>query len=169
MDETGETQVSLSDPDARSMATTARMPRVVGYNVQTAFEAENHLIVAHEVTMLGYDRDALSMMAAAAKDKGEMKVLAVTMLAFVTLTSLEFDDRDLAAAALLIGQSPGLSRWRTLVAFAACLALGSLVQGAIPNLFKYYWIAATALTAEVTSLPRIAAVASSPSTVTVVA
>ena len=68
MDETGETQVSLSDPDARYMATTPRMPRVVGYNVQTAVEAENHLIVAHEVTMQGYDRDALSMMAVAARD-----------------------------------------------------------------------------------------------------
>jgi hypothetical protein len=68
MDETGETQVSLSDPDARSMATTARMPRIVGYNVQTAVEADNHLIVAHEVTMLGFDRDALSMMAMAARD-----------------------------------------------------------------------------------------------------
>lgn len=68
MDSTGETQVSLSDPDARSMATTARMPRVVGYNVQTAVEAEHHLIVAHEVTMLGYDRDALSMMALSARD-----------------------------------------------------------------------------------------------------
>jgi hypothetical protein len=68
MDETGETQVSFSDPDARSMATTARMPRIVGYNVQTAVEADNHLIVAHEVTMLGFDRDALSMMAVAAND-----------------------------------------------------------------------------------------------------
>jgi chaperonin cofactor prefoldin len=68
MDETGETQVSLSDPDARSMATTPRMPRVVGYNVQTAVEAETHLIVADEVTMQGYDRDALSMMAVAARD-----------------------------------------------------------------------------------------------------
>mgnify|MGYP000123771544 FL=1 len=68
MDDTGETQVSLSDPDARSMATTPRMPRIVGYNVQTAVEADHHLIVAHEVTMLGFDRDALSMMAAAAND-----------------------------------------------------------------------------------------------------
>jgi transposase len=68
MDETGETQVSLTDPDARSMATTARMPRIVGYNVQTAVEADHHLIVAHEVTMLGFDRDALSMMAEAAND-----------------------------------------------------------------------------------------------------
>lgn len=68
MGATGETQVSLSDTDARSMATTPRMPRVVGYNVQTAVEAEHHLIVPHEVTMQGYDRDALSMMAVAARD-----------------------------------------------------------------------------------------------------
>lgn len=71
MDATGETQVSLSDPDARAMATTARMPRIVGYNVQTAVEAKHHLIVAHEVTTQGYDRDALSMMAIAARDAME--------------------------------------------------------------------------------------------------
>lgn len=68
MQESGETQVSLSDPDARSMATTARMPRVVGYNVQSVVDARNHLIVAHEVTMHGHDRDALSAMAVAARD-----------------------------------------------------------------------------------------------------
>jgi transposase len=68
MDATGETQVSLSDPDAKSMTTTSRMPRVVGYNVQTAVEAKHHLIVAHEVTTYGYDRDALSKMAKAARD-----------------------------------------------------------------------------------------------------
>ncbi len=44
------------------------MPRVADYNVQTAVEAEHHLIVAQEVTMHGYDRDALSMMAVAARD-----------------------------------------------------------------------------------------------------
>ena len=71
MDATGETQVSLSDPDARAMATTARMPRVVGYNVQTAVEAKHHLIVAHEVTTHGYDSDALSMMAVAAREAME--------------------------------------------------------------------------------------------------
>jgi len=71
MDATGETQVSLSDPDAKSMATTARMPRVVGYNVQTAVEAKHHLIVAHEVTTFGYDRDALSKMAKAARNEME--------------------------------------------------------------------------------------------------
>lgn len=54
--------------DARSMATTSKQPRVVGYNVQSVVETKHHLIVAHEVTNHGYDRDALSMMARAAKD-----------------------------------------------------------------------------------------------------
>ncbi len=67
MDMTGETQVSLTDPDARAMATTSKQPRVIGYNVQTAVETKHHLIVAHEVTTNGYDRDALAMMARAAQ------------------------------------------------------------------------------------------------------
>ena len=67
MDISGETQVSLTDPDARAMATTSRRPRVVGYNVQSAVETKHHLIVAHEVTNHGYDRDALAMMAHAAR------------------------------------------------------------------------------------------------------
>ena len=68
MDSTGETQVSLSDPDARAMATTSKQPRVFGYNVQSAVETKHHLIVAHEVTNLGYDRDALTTMARAAQE-----------------------------------------------------------------------------------------------------
>lgn len=78
MDATGETQVSLSDPDAKSMTTTPRMPKVIGYNVQTAVEAKHHLIVAHEVTTFGYDRDALSAMAIAARDAmGVSKIEAI--------------------------------------------------------------------------------------------
>jgi transposase len=68
MESSGETQVSLTDPDARAMATTSKQPRVVGYNVQSAVETKHHLIVAHEVTNLGYDRDALAMMAHAARE-----------------------------------------------------------------------------------------------------
>jgi hypothetical protein len=67
MDNTGETQVSLTDPDCRAMATTSKQPRVVGYNVQSAVETKHHLIIAHEVTNHGYDRDALSMMARKAR------------------------------------------------------------------------------------------------------
>jgi len=54
-------QVSLTDPDARSMKT--RGNGIVGYNVQTAVDAEHHLIVAHEVTNKGSDRSQLSPMA----------------------------------------------------------------------------------------------------------
>jgi len=56
-------QVSLTDPDARSMATSGRGTGIVGYNVQTAVDAKNHLIVAHEVTDVGHDRTQLSSMA----------------------------------------------------------------------------------------------------------
>src|SRR5438046_2248466 len=56
-------QVSLTDPDARSMATSGRGTGVVGYNVQIAVDAEHHLIVAHEVTNQGYDRHQLVPMA----------------------------------------------------------------------------------------------------------
>ncbi len=56
-------QVSLTDPDARSMATSGRGSGVVGYNVQVAVETEHHLIVAHAVTNAGSDRAQLSGMA----------------------------------------------------------------------------------------------------------
>ncbi len=54
-------QVSLTDPDARSMK--SRDGGIVGYNVQTAVDAKNHLIVAHEVTNAGVDRELLAAMA----------------------------------------------------------------------------------------------------------
>jgi transposase len=59
-------QVSLTDPDARAMA-TSNSRGLVGYNVQTAVEPEHHLIVAHEVTNTGIDRRQLSRMATQAK------------------------------------------------------------------------------------------------------
>jgi len=59
-------QVSLTDPDARSMA-KAGGGSTVGYNVQTAVDGENHLIVAHEVTNATTDRSQLAAMAEQAK------------------------------------------------------------------------------------------------------
>jgi transposase len=56
-------QISLTDPDARSMATSGRGSGVVGYNVQIAVDTEHHLIVTHEVTNDGTDRSQLSRMA----------------------------------------------------------------------------------------------------------
>ena len=60
-------QISLTDPDSRSMATSGRGSGVVGYNVQVAVETEHHLIVAHEVTNTGTDRAQLANMATQAK------------------------------------------------------------------------------------------------------
>jgi transposase len=60
-------QISLTDPDSRSMATSGRGSGVVGYNVQTAVDTENHLIVHHDVTNVGSDRSQLASTAKAAK------------------------------------------------------------------------------------------------------
>ena len=61
--EAPDQQVSLTDPDARSMATSGRGTGMVGYNVQTAVDSDHHLIVAHEVTNVGHDRTQLANMA----------------------------------------------------------------------------------------------------------
>ena len=61
-------QISLTDPDSRSMATSGRGSGVVGYNVQVAVDTEHHLIIAHEVTNTGSDRAQLANMASQAKD-----------------------------------------------------------------------------------------------------
>jgi len=65
LEATSDKQISLTDPDARSMKT--RGTGIVGYNVQTAVDAKHHLIVAHEVTNIGSDRDQLSAMAKLAR------------------------------------------------------------------------------------------------------
>jgi len=65
--DTPDGQISLTDPDARSMATYGKGTGLVGYNVQTAVDIETHLIVAHEVTNIGNDRAQLAPMARAAK------------------------------------------------------------------------------------------------------
>jgi transposase len=76
LNESPDKQISLTDPDARSMKT--RGTGIVGYNVQTAVDAKHHLIVAHEVTNVGSDREQLTAMATLARDAiGTEKLTAV--------------------------------------------------------------------------------------------
>ena len=70
-------QVSLTDPDARSMATSGRGTGMVGYNVQTAVDNKHHLIVAHEVTNVGNDREQLATMAEQARAATGIEELTV--------------------------------------------------------------------------------------------
>ena len=68
-------QISLTDPDARSMATSGKDTGIVGYNVQTAVDIKNHLIVAHQVTNVGTDRHQLSSMAEQARTEMGVETL----------------------------------------------------------------------------------------------
>lgn len=70
-------QISMTDPDARSMATHGRGTGVVGYNVQTAVDAQHHFIIAHEVTNTGNDRSQLSKMSEQARTAIGTKALTV--------------------------------------------------------------------------------------------
>ena len=73
-----DSQVSLTDPDARSMM-KAGGGSTVGYNVQTAVDIKHHLIAAHEVTNAPTDRGQLASMAdqaAAALEAESLTVIA---------------------------------------------------------------------------------------------
>jgi len=74
---TPDQQISLTDPDARSMATSGRGSGVVGYNVQMAVDTKHHLIVTHEVTNVGNDRSQLAGVAKQTKDTLETESLDV--------------------------------------------------------------------------------------------
>lgn len=66
LEKNGEEQLSLTDPDSRAMA---RMTKIgVGYNIQTAVDAKNKLIVEQEVHSKVLDYRLLTKTAKAAKD-----------------------------------------------------------------------------------------------------
>jgi transposase len=92
-------QLSLTDPDARSMATSGRGSGIVGYNVQVAVDAKHHLIVAHEVTNSGSDRAQLAPMAAAAREAmGKKKLQAVADRGYYSAPQIKAcDDARIAA------------------------------------------------------------------------
>ena len=93
-----EAQLSLTDPDARSMMSQAKGTGVVGYNVQTAVDAKHHLIVAHEVTNVGSDRAQLSKMALAAREAmGKTKLQALADRGYYSSPELKAcDDAGIA-------------------------------------------------------------------------
>src|SRR5262245_17562190 len=72
-----EKQISLSDPEARSMATSRKDTGIVGYNVQIAVDTQHHLIVAHDVTNVGSDRNQLANMADRARAEMAVETLNV--------------------------------------------------------------------------------------------
>jgi hypothetical protein len=82
---TPDQQISLTDPDARSMATSGRGTGIVGYNVQAAVDTEHHMIVAHEVTNEGHDHNQLAPMANQARDAiGTKKVTVLADRGYFT-------------------------------------------------------------------------------------
>ena len=77
-------QISLTDPDSRSMATSGRGSGVVGYNVQVAVDTDHHLIIAHEVTNSGSDRAQLANMARQAKAALKTETLEAVPIAAIS-------------------------------------------------------------------------------------
>ncbi len=77
MQASDDKQISLTDPDARSMATSGKDTGIVGYNVQAAVDTTNHLLVAHEVTNIGTDRHQLASMAERARTEMATDALEV--------------------------------------------------------------------------------------------
>lgn len=93
-------QLSQTDPDARAMTTySAKGTAMVGYNIQTAVDTKNHLIVAHEVTNNGSDRSQLSQIALAAREAmGKRKLKAIADRGYYSGTELKAcEDAGIAA------------------------------------------------------------------------
>ena len=75
LEATPDKQLSLTDPDARSMK--SRGAGIVGYNVQLAVDTKQHLIIAHEVTNASNDRAQLAHVSMQAKEAIATDKLAV--------------------------------------------------------------------------------------------
>lgn len=92
-------QLSLTDRDARSMATSGRGSGIVGYNVQVAVDTKHHLIAAHDVVNDGHDRSQLAPMAAAAREAmGKHKLSALADRGYYNAPQIKTcDDAGIAA------------------------------------------------------------------------
>lgn len=118
-------QISLTDPDARAMATSARGSGHVGYNVQSAVDTGTHLIVAHEVTNQGFDRDQLALMAKAAKaalGRKNLHVVADILPDAARCTYAQFATRGQKRARIKGGFAKGL--WQKFLQRLWCVVRG---------------------------------------------
>jgi transposase len=70
-------QISLTDPDARAMASAGTGTGVVGYNLQAAVDTGSHIVVAHEVINLSHDRTSLANMGQQAREATGTNALTV--------------------------------------------------------------------------------------------
>lgn len=70
-------QISLTDPDARAMASAGTGTGLVGYNLQAAVDTDSHIVVAHEVLNLSHDRTSLASMGHQARDATGVEALTV--------------------------------------------------------------------------------------------
>ena len=70
-------QISLTDPDARAMASAGTGTGLVGYNLQAAVDADSHIVVAHEVLNLSHDRTSLAAMGRQASEATGTPALTV--------------------------------------------------------------------------------------------
>jgi len=76
LEETGETQKSLTDPESRLMLSNGKMD--VSYNVQTAVDAKHKLVIEFDVTNNANDMNQITPMAEKIKDILEVEQIAVT-------------------------------------------------------------------------------------------
>ena len=70
-------QISLTDPDARAMASAGTGTGLVGYNLQAAVDTSSHIVVAHEVINLSHDRTSLANMGHQAREATGADTLTV--------------------------------------------------------------------------------------------
>ena len=77
LEQAGDTQVSLTDKDARLMKKSTSKDGVVGYNIQSAVDGAHHLIVEVEATTQGNDFGQLNKVAQRARELLEADTLAV--------------------------------------------------------------------------------------------
>jgi hypothetical protein len=108
MEKKGEKQVSLTDPDCRSMPAGKCQGTKVGYNVQTSVDSKHNLILDHEVTNDVTDQGHLSEMGIRAK-----KILGVKK--FDLLADMGYYDGQEVAGCMKAGIQPWISKPNTSV------------------------------------------------------